>query len=76
MRTAYEGKPDLDDEYSLAPVKTYGNGLENGYVNCEIEAGTCFSMHEMAERSAKTAPYMPEPVEGGFIPRNNIYERI
>lgn len=76
MKTAYEGKPDLDDEYSLRPVKTYGNALENGYVNCEVEAGTCHSTHEMSERSAKIAPFMPAPVEGGFVPLNNIYERI
>ena len=71
-----EGKPEQDDENWLAPVKCSGNAAELGYVKCEVEAGTRFSEHEMMERGRKVMPMMPEPVEGGFVPLNNVYERI
>lgn len=71
-----EGIPEQDDYNWLEPVKTSGNAIELGYQTCEVEAGTCFSTHEMMERNMKVAPMMPEPVEGGFVPLNNIYERI
>ena len=67
---------EQDDENALKPVKTSGNAMVDGYVKCEVEPGTCFSADEMAQRQATVAPYMPEPAEGGFVPLNNVFDRI
>ena len=50
--------------------------LEDGYVKVETQEGTHFSDENVNARQARVAPYNPQPVEGGFVPLNNIYERI
>ncbi len=65
-----------DDANWLKPVKCSGNAIEDGYVKCEVEPGSYHSAHETAERMAKVAPYDPQPVAGGFVPLNNVFDRI
>ncbi len=67
---------EQDDSNWLDPVKCTGNAVELGYQKCECENGTSFSAEEVQERQAIVAPFSPQPVEGGFVPLNNIYERI
>ena len=72
----YMMSPEQDEPNWLAPVKTSGNAVELGYQKCEVEQGTHFAYEETAERASKVSPMMPEPVEGGFVPLNNVFERI
>ena len=72
----YMMSPEQDEPNWLAPVKTSGNAVELGYQKCEVEPGTSFSYEESSERMATVAPMMPKPVEGGFVPLNNVFERI
>ena len=53
-----------------------GYSLDAGYEKVTPHYGTRFCSEEVQERNAKIQPFNAEPVEGGFIPLNNVFDRI
>ena len=67
---------DTDDNSELDHVPVSGNAMVDGYTKVAVEPGTSHCQEEVDERMQRIAPFSAEPVEGGFVNRNNIYERI
>ena len=66
-------KPDegLKDDFTCGAFS-----LEAGFMRCKPENHGNFSAEEVREREQMVAPFDPQPVEGGFIPRNNVFNRM
>lgn len=67
----YDKDEGLKNDFTTEPFS-----LEQGFQRLKPEYGTNFCNTEVREREAFVAPYDPQPVEGGFLPRNNIFNRM
>ena len=50
--------------------------IEDGFQRCKPKYATNFCNEDVQERSELVTPMDPKPVEGGFIPLNNVFNRI
>ena len=67
----YDKDEGLSNDFTTEPFS-----LEDGFQRLKPDYGTKYCNEEVRERDAFVAPFDPQPVEGGFIPRNNIFNRM
>ena len=50
--------------------------IEDGFQRLKPYGATNFSTDDVRERMNNVMPMDPQPVEGGFVPLNNVFNRI
>ena len=61
----------LKNDFTCEPFS-----IEDGFQRCKPKYATHFCNEDVQERMELVAPLDPKPVEGGFIPLNNVFNRI
>ncbi len=60
----------------MSDVKSEPFSIEDGFQRCTSEYATNFCNEKVQKRMDVIAPLDPKPVKGGFVPLNNIFNRI
>ena len=68
-------RPIPNDEEEVGFTVTSAS-LAQGYEKIKPDYATNFGAEERRERDSKIMPWDAQPVEGGFVPLNNVFDRI